>query len=221
MGEKKIFNNLNLNDRVYIHLRDKIINNEIKPGSKIEYELLMEELGISRTPLRDALNRLQHDKLVEIKPRSGTHVCVPTPKDIQEVYDVRKSLEMLSIETAVHSISASDCQKLFDEADFAESELKKGNPEPFFLSDHNFHRTVIQYSDNSRIIDIMESLEAQIKWFGIIMTINLHRPNRAIIMHRKIIQAIYERNIEDAKLLMGQHLEEVRSDILNDFIQET
>jgi DNA-binding GntR family transcriptional regulator len=48
----------------------------------------MTELGISRTPLRDAMNRLQHDKLVEIKPRSGTHVRIPTPKDIQEVYDV-------------------------------------------------------------------------------------------------------------------------------------
>ncbi|HLO11710.1 MAG TPA: GntR family transcriptional regulator, partial [Pseudoneobacillus sp.] len=88
MVEKLLFDNLNLNERVYVHLREKIINNVLKPGSKIEYEQLMVELGISRTPLRDALNRLQHDKLIEIKPRSGTYVGIPTPKDIQEVYDV-------------------------------------------------------------------------------------------------------------------------------------
>ncbi|WML56645.1 GntR family transcriptional regulator [Neobacillus sp. PS2-9] len=218
MVEKLLFDNLNLNERVYVHLREKIINNILKPGSKIEYEQLMVELGISRTPLRDALNRLQHDKLIEIKPRSGTYVGIPTPKDIQEVYDVRKSLESLAIANATKTITKEECQAFLDEADIAELELKKGNLEPFFLSDRVFHQKVICRSDNSRLIAIMKSLEVQVRWFGIIMTINHERPYRAISMHREIIKAMYDRRVNDAKSLMEQHIDEVREDILSDFL---
>ncbi|MFB5195928.1 GntR family transcriptional regulator [Neobacillus sp. KR4-4] len=218
MEEKLLFDNLNLNERVYVHLREKIINNVLKPGSKIEYDQIMVELGISRTPLRDALNRLQHDKLVEVKPRSGTYVGIPTPKDIKEVYDVRKSLETLAIANAAKTITKEQCQALFDEADQVESELKKGNVEPFFLSDRHFHQKIIYQSDNSRLIEIMNSLEVQVRWFGIIMTINHERPFRANAMHREIVQAIYDRRVDDAKRLMEQHIDEVREDILSDFL---
>jgi GntR family transcriptional regulator, rspAB operon transcriptional repressor len=220
MAEKLLFDNMNLNERVYMYVRDKIINNVLKPGSKIEYDELIVELGISRTPLRDAMNRLQHDKLIEIKPRSGTYVGTPTPKDIKEVYDVRRSLEILAVGSAAQFITKAECQEFFDEAEFAETELKKGNVDPFFLSDRNFHRKIIRLSENSRLIDIMDSLEVQIRWFGIIMTINHERPYRAIKWHREIIQAMYDRRVDDAKILMKKHIEEVREDILSDFLKE-
>ncbi|EGQ26563.1 GntR family transcriptional regulator [Sporosarcina newyorkensis 2681] len=211
------FDNLNLNDRVYLYLRDQIINNKLQPGTKIEYEAIMKELGISRTPLRDAMNLLQHDKFVEIKPRSGTHVYTPTTKDIEEVYDIRLSLETLAVVRACASVSQEECIKLMKETDHAEKELHKGNTEPFFLSDRNLHRTIIRHSNNSRLIDIMDSLEAQIKWFGIIMTINSERPSKAIAIHRKIIQAMMDSDEENAMRYMKQHIENVREDILADY----
>jgi DNA-binding GntR family transcriptional regulator len=75
-------------------------------------------------------------------------------------------LEVLAIEKATQSIPKAECQKLFDEADMAETELKKGNVEPFFLSDRNLHQKVTHHSDNGRLIEIMGSLEVQVKWFG-------------------------------------------------------
>lgn len=217
MNGKLVFDNLNLNDRVYLYLRDQIINNVLQPGSKIEYGKIMEELGVSRTPLRDAMNRLQHDKLIEIKPRSGTHVSIPTRKDIKGVYDVRKVLEILAIEAATHTIPLAECKRLFDEADIAEEELKKGNLKPFYFSDRSLHQAVIKYSNNNSLIEIMNTLEVQIKWFGILMTVNHERPFRAIAMHRKIIRAMHDRQVDDAKALMEKHIEAVREDILTDF----
>jgi GntR family transcriptional regulator, rspAB operon transcriptional repressor len=221
MENKPYFDNLNLHERVYIYVRDKIINNELKPGSRIDYEELISELGVSRTPLRDALNRLQHDKLIEVKPRSGTFVSVPRPKDIEEIYDVRKPLECLAVKLSAQNLSKATYESLLDETDEVEVELNRGNVETFFQSDRNLHKLLIEKADNSRLVTIMDSLEVQIKWFGVIMTINVDRPLQANEMHRKLIKAMYDGRINEAVQIMGTHIDEVKQDILQDFLQHT
>lgn len=221
MENKPFFDNLNLHERVYMYVRDKIVNNELKPGSRIDYEELITELGVSRTPLRDALNRLQHDKLIEVKPRSGTFVSVPRPKDIEEIYDVRKPLECLAVKLSAQNLSKETYESLLDETDEVEAELNRGNVETFFQSDRNLHKLLIEKADNSRLVTIMNSLEVQIKWFGVIMTINVDRPLQANEMHRKLIKAMYDGRIDDAVKIMGTHIDEVKQDILHDFLQHT
>jgi GntR family transcriptional regulator, rspAB operon transcriptional repressor len=204
-----------------MYVRDKIINNELKPGSRIDYEELILELGVSRTPLRDAINRLQHDKLIEVKPRSGTFVSVPRPKDIEEIYDVRKPLECLAVKLSAQNLSKETYESLLDETDEVEVELNRGNVETFFQSDRNLHKLLIEKADNSRLVTIMDSLEVQIKWFGVIMTINVDRPLQANEMHRKLIKAMYDGRINEAVQIMGTHIDEVKQDILQDFLQHT
>ncbi|MBD7964902.1 GntR family transcriptional regulator [Fictibacillus norfolkensis] len=221
MENKPFFDNLNLHERVYMYVRDKIINNELKPGSRIDYEELISELGVSRTPLRDAINRLQHDKLIEVKPRSGTFVSVPRPKDIEEIYDVRKPLECLAVKLSAQHLSKETYKSLLDETDEVEAELNRGNVETFFQSDRNLHKLLIVNADNSRLLTIMNSLEVQIKWFGVIMTINVDRPLQANEMHRKLIKAMHDGRVEEAIQIMGAHIDEVKHDILQDFLQHT
>ncbi|MFM1653171.1 GntR family transcriptional regulator [Brevibacillus sp. B_LB10_24] len=215
-----VFDNLNLHERVYLYLRDKIVHNQLKPGSRIDYDELMAELGVSRTPVRDALNRLQLDNLVEVRPRSGTFVSTPSKKAIKDLYNVRKPLESLAVELAAPFIPDDCYLRLLEEAELAEEELRKGNPTAFFESDRNFHRTLISYSDNTRLIVIMDSLEVQVKWFGILMTKNLDRPYRAIEMHKKIVTAMRDKKIQEAKQLMDMHIEEVKQDIMSDFLMD-
>ncbi len=211
------FDNLNLNDRVYLYLRDQIVQNQLKPGSRIDYDELMADLGVSRTPLRDALNRLKHDNLIEVRPRSGTFVSTPSKKDIEDIYDVRKPLEAAAVQLAAPHIPKDRYEWLLEEARQVETELENGNIEPFFLSDRNLHRTLISYSHNNRLISIMDSLELQIKRFGIMMTTNLDRPFRAVELHKKIITAMFHAEIDKARSLMEQHIEEVKRDILSDY----
>lgn len=128
-----IFDNSNLHERVYVYLRDKILNNELKPGSKIIYEDIIKELGVSRTPLRDAINRLKQDGLIDVKPRSGSYVNLPNVKDIEDLYDVRKALELKALTIAARTMSKAQIQLLIDEADRAEESIRKGDMKPFFL----------------------------------------------------------------------------------------
>jgi DNA-binding GntR family transcriptional regulator len=211
------FDNRNLNERTYLYLRDKIFRNELEPGARINYEELIEELGISRTPLRDALNRLQQDGLIEVKPRSGTFVSTPKPKDIEEIYDLRKGMESLAVELAAPHIPEYVYEELLADVDEVEEEIRKGNIQPFFESDRKLHRTIVQYSGNQRLINFMETLEVQIKWFGIIITKNSARPLQANKMHKKLLTAMNNGDIEEAKKLMGQHIEEIKNHIIGDY----
>jgi DNA-binding GntR family transcriptional regulator len=217
MKPKLKFDNRNLHERVYLYVRDKIITNDLKPGTRINYDRLIEELGVSKTPLRDAVNRLQQEGLIEVKPRSGTFVSVPKLKDIIEIYDVRKALECQAVELAGPYIPKSTIEELLLEASTAESQIRKENPEPFFAADRHLHRTIIQYSDNHRLISFMDTLEIQIKWYAVIITKNISRPMLANEMHKKILQALYESDIAQAKKYMKEHIEELKYYTIMDY----
>ncbi|NEU32352.1 GntR family transcriptional regulator [bacterium LRH843] len=207
----------NLSDRIYFLIRNKIVNNEMAPGTRIQYEELINELGVSRTPLRDAINRLQQDGLIEVKPRSGTFVSVPKEKDIIEIYDLRKSLELLALELSFKRIPTKVIDDLFKEIELSNVGIDKGDPNPFFTADRLFHRTLIKYSNNQRLIQIMDTLEVQIQWFGIIITKNFTRPKQANELHIQILTAMKEENLEIAKELMARHIEDIKEYTIADY----
>ncbi|TDF93171.1 GntR family transcriptional regulator [Paenibacillus piri] len=211
------FDNSNLYERVYVYLRDKILNNELQPGSKIVYEHFLAELGVSRTPLRDAINRLKQDGLIEVKARSGSYVYFPNAKDIEELYDVRKALECQALLTAATTLTKSRLEALLREADEAETAIKKGDIQPFFEADRNLHRTIIEHSNNRLLISIMSTLELKIKWFGVIITKNFDRPLQANDMHKRILRALYESDHEKANALMSDHIEEIKRYTMGDY----
>lgn len=215
--KKSNFDNSNLYDRVYLYLRDKILYKELKPGTRIDYHEITEELKVSRTPVRDALNRLQQDGLVEVKSRSGSYVSTPRVKDIVEIYDLRKALERQAVELAAPHLPKDLLKSLLNEADHAEAAIHRGDVAPFFQADRNLHQSIIQHSNNQRMITIMDKLEIQIKWFGIIMTTNIERPLQANQMHRKIIEAILDSQIKEAQMLMEEHIEEIKQSIISDY----
>lgn len=212
-----IFDNSNLHERVYVYLRDKILNNELKPGSKIIYEDIIKELGVSRTPLRDAINRLKQDGLIDVKPRSGSYVNLPNVKDIEDLYDVRKALELKALTIAARTMPKAQIQLLLDEADRAEESIQKGDMKPFFEADRNLHRTIIQHSNNQLLVSIMSTLELKIKWYGVIITKNSDRPRQANEMHKRILRALYDSNIEEAIQLMDVHIDEIKQHTVEDY----
>ncbi len=217
MNEKMLFDNRNLNDRIYYYIRDRIVNNEIEPGSRIQYDELIKTLGVSRTPLRDAINRLQRDGLIEVKARSGTFVSIPKAKDIIEIYDLRKSLEILALDLAYERISTDMLDQLLKQAEAADQAIDQGDPKPFFEADREFHRTIINHSNNSRLIQIMDTLEVQIKWFGIIITKNFNRPKQANEKHKQMLTALFEKDLDEAKQLMAEHIDEIKHYTIADF----
>jgi DNA-binding GntR family transcriptional regulator len=217
LGTLITFDNRNLHERVYLYLREKIILNELSPGSKIDYDEFITSLGVSRTPLRDAINQLKRDGLIEVRPRSGSYVATPHIKDIEEIYNVRKALECQAMESAIYTIPKSTIQDLLVEADSVEKDIKRGDVQPFFLADRNLHRTIIEHSGNQLLISIMGTLEHKINWFGVIITTNADRPLMANEYHRKILSAMMDADIMNAKRLLADHIDEVKEQTLKDY----
>lgn len=217
MKEQSPFDNRNLNDRIYYYIRDKIVTNELKPGCRIQYDDFMKELGVSRTPLRDALNRLQQDGLIEVKARSGTFVSTPKVKDIIEIYDLRKTLEIFALELSLERISMEEIETVTKKIEKADDAIDKGDLNTFFSADRTFHSMIIQNCNNNRLISIMDSLEIQIKWFGIIITQDFVQPKKANKQHKQMLHAIASKELAEAQRIMAIHLEETKQHTIAKF----
>lgn len=213
---KDKFDNRNLNEKIYLYLRQLIISNVIKPGTRLDYSTLSKKLGVSKTPIRDAFHFLERDGLVEIRSRSGTFVSIPQEKDIIEVYDIRKALERQAVAAAAKHLKKEKLMKLLDEVNEAERAIKKNNFQPFFQSDRNLHKTIIEHSGNRRLMKIFQSIEAQIAWLGVIISKTSERPSIASISHRKILTALLNGEIETAQQLMEEHIESIKQMTLNE-----
>ncbi|WP_066304244.1 GntR family transcriptional regulator [Bacillus sp. FJAT-29814] len=211
------FDNRNLNEKIYYYLRDKIVSTELKPGTRIDYNEIANELGVSKTPVRDALQLLQQDGLIEVKSRSGTFVSVPKVKDIEEIYEVRKALERLAIQLAMMNLPKQTIEQLYQNALDVDKDINAGNFHSFFQSDRNLHKTLITYSQNSRLIKIMESIEAQMHWIGVIIAHSQERPRKANEEHKEILQALLNSDIILAQNLMEKHIEGIKQMTLKDF----
>jgi DNA-binding GntR family transcriptional regulator len=96
----------------YDALREKIISRELAPGQRLDLNSIEEQMGISRTPLKEALARLEMEGLVEIFPRSGTYVTDPSPDQLAESFDVRLALEMFAIEMAVKTMTDAELEQV-------------------------------------------------------------------------------------------------------------
>ncbi|MDQ0339968.1 DNA-binding GntR family transcriptional regulator [Caldalkalibacillus uzonensis] len=209
--------NRNLSEQIYLYLKNKIVNNVLKPGERIDYNEISKELGVSKTPLRDALHLLQRDGLVEVRSRSGTFVNIPRAKDIEEIFDIRKALEKQAIETAIKRIPKQVLEELLANAETAEKAIDAGDFQTFFASDRHLHKTLVKYSNNQRLIKIMESLEAQIAWIGVIIAKTSERPRQANESHIQIIHALLDGDTKHAQHLMEKHIEEIKQMTLHDF----
>lgn len=211
------FDNRNLNEKIYMYLRDLIVTNVLKPGMRLDYNTLSKKLGVSKTPLRDAFHFLQQDGLVEIRSRSGTYVAIPQVKDIEEIYDVRKAIERQAISYVAEKMPKKELQALLDEVEEAERAIERDDFQPFFDSDRNLHYTIMKYSDNSRLIKIFHSIQTQIAWLGVMIAKNSDRPSIASKRHKEILVALLDDDIPTAQHLMETHIEEIKQMTLEDF----
>lgn len=208
----------NLNEQTYMYLHQQIITNQLKPGSRINYDELVEELGISKTPLRDALNRLAQEGLVQIKPRSGTFVSVPMIKDVIEVYDIRKALEREAVFLSINRIPTSSLENLL----VLNNEVKKkyienGDFQSFLKSDREMHNTIIKYSNNTRLINIMDNMNSYISWSGYWIIDKIReRILEATMHHNDLLVAMLNQNVNMAMRIMEDHINETKLQIIKD-----
>jgi len=205
-----------ISEQLYSILCDRITTGVYAPGSRIDPQAIATEFGVSRTPVRDTLVRLERDRLVETRPRSGTFVTRPSRQDVHEVCQLRKGLEWLATGVAAEAMPLEQIADLREEAVAALRAAEQGDYEPFFASDTRIHHEIIAHTDNSRLIAARESVEPFVYWLRVLGATGPHRLAGSTRRHLEILDAMAARDIAAAQEAAALHLTEVEEWTLAD-----
>jgi DNA-binding GntR family transcriptional regulator len=208
-----------LKETAYRHIRSKLLTRELKPGSPLSHRALAKEIGVSFTPVRDAISQLTLEGLLETHPKRGTTVADIGRDDLAELYDVREALEC-------HGVAKPDAR--FREADFEELERQTAQMEEvaaevdktggqswtaeqsdrFMVADASFHVTLLRGAGNRKAIRIVNDLRVMTRIFGHRNREDLPAGDLNVVCreHREIIEALRENDGARARDVLGEHL---------------
>jgi DNA-binding GntR family transcriptional regulator len=208
----------NLGEEVYRLLWKRILDRGLRPGDKLSDLRLSQELGVSRTPAREALQRLVSDGIVRPERNRGFFVASFSASDIAEIYDLRATLETMALREAAPRLTPDLLRSAQIDLDLSESRLTAAHTESekleahtaFLEVDRGFHRSLVELAGNSRLQNMVEGLWAQIAVFQWAGGFRDHWTAAAISRHRSIIAAMLERDVERATEELRQHIDEVK-----------
>ena len=203
-----------IRDIAYERLKHAIITGELPPGSRIVETVFAEQLHISRTPLREALRKLERDGLVEYEMRRGVIVRAFTLSDIEEIFTIRNAMMMLILPSIVERATREDIDRM--NAILAEMDVAQEKEDCAALATYNraFHGTFEHISDKRRILSVIDSQEEYIIRFSAVTIASIVRRSHAHQEHHQIVAMLCERDLEGLKTLMHHHLEESKETCL-------
>jgi DNA-binding GntR family transcriptional regulator len=204
----------NLRERVYQALKEMIIFKEIPPGEKLDEDSLANQLGVSRTPIRESLYRLENEGIVKIIPRRGAFIVKHSKESINEILSVREVLEGLSAREAANHITDAALEVLESLSEkFSESNVRLLSKE-YLQVDVKFHKTIIEASKNEWLISLMNILNDHIQMLRLRTVTFQGRPEQSLSEHRRILEALKAGDPLLAESLMREHINNVRESYL-------
>ena len=208
---------INAHDTPYVFntLRDAILTGKLVPGERLMENQLAEKLGVSRTPVREALRMLELENLVELVPRKGAQVLDMSEKDIVNILEVRSALEGLATSVACKKMSKEDLQQLKNmEVDF-EKAVAENDVEHFVDIDEDFHDLIFAATENDKLINIFRNLRIQLYRYRMAQAKNNETSMSTIVAHhRSIIRAIENHDAEEGASIAQGHIKYQTESIL-------
>lgn len=204
--QMEVTDKYSLRGRVYHRIREDIISGKYKKNEELKEVVIAGELGVSRTPVREALRQLELEGLVAIVPNKGAYVKGFTDKDIHDIYIIRSLLEGLCAKWAAENISEEQMNTLEESVDLAEFHLSKGHLEQFAEQDGRFHEILYQASGSKVLHDLLTDYHHYIKRVREASIGAKNRSDYTNMEHRNIMLAIKEKNGEQAEKLAHEHI---------------
>ena len=205
---------LPLRDVVFNTLRQAILKGELNPGERLMEIALAEKLGVSRTPIREAMRKLELEGLVVMIPRRGAQVANITEKDLNDVLEVRIALENVAIEKACTRMSEEDMGRLWLAAKEFERTMAEGNLVRLAEADVEFHEIIYRASDNKRLNQVLNNLREQIYRYRVEYLKEEETRNVLVKEHEELTKAIRERDVKKAQEISFRHIENQRRAII-------
>lgn len=192
----------------YEQIKKLIIENEIPKDAPLVERTLCEQLGISRTPVREALRELASEGLVMIIEGKGVYVKKVEFKDMIEIFEIREALESKAIELFIQRLDDETLALMKQYMDDQEEEYENGLHKEFMDTDMKIHYLIAKGSKNSRLENYIVSIYDQIHQMAVSSKDDPEMRERAIQAHRALYQAVLDRDIEKAKKTMSDHIKE-------------
>lgn len=205
---------LPLRDVVFNTLRQAILTGELKPGERLMEIHLADRLGVSRTPIREAIRKLELEGLVVMIPRKGAQVAKITEKNLKDVLEVRRALDTLAVRLACKRMDDTYKKQLREACDEFAKVVKCSNTKDITEADVRFHDIINQSTGNDRLIQLVNNLAEQMYRYRLEYIKDAAYHNRLIDEHEEIYNAILERDGERAAKAVVVHIDNQEASIL-------
>ncbi len=196
---------ISLADQVFEHLETDILSGKYQKGESLTESKLCAELGVSRTPIREALRRLEQEHLIEESPK-GMVVVGIGEKDLADIFAIRGALEGKAAEMAAENYTEEQLSIVREALEFQEFYLGKQDPDRIKSMDSRFHETIYKMSGSTVFYDVLMPLHKKILKYRKASVTDSSRAEASVAEHRAIYEAIATHNGELASRLISEHL---------------
>lgn len=198
---------LPLRDVVFNTLRQAILRGELKPGERLMEIQLANKLGVSRTPIREAIRKLELEGLVLMIPRKGAEVAEITEKSLKDVLEIRRALEDLAVRLACEKITKEELKELKKAGDEFKKVLKSQDITEVAEADVRFHDVIYMATDNPKLIQLLNNFREQMYRYRVEYLKKDEVRPQLLAEHDEIIKYITEGNQEEASNVVCRHIE--------------
>ena len=198
---------LPLRDVVFNTLRQAILKGELAPGERLMEIQLAERLGVSRTPIREAIRKLELEGLVLMIPRKGAEVAKISEKSLRDVLEVRRSLEELAIELACQRMTPEDIEELEKKQEEFQAAITNGKVMEIAETDEAYHDVIYKGTCNDRLVQMINNLREQMYRYRLEYIKDEDKRQVLLVEHENILRAVKQRKTEEAKEAMREHID--------------
>lgn len=212
---KEVSDKYSLRGRVYTKIRNDILSGKYSEDEPIKEMQVSKELGVSRTPVREALRQLELEELVTIIPNKGAVVTGITAKDIQDIYAIRSLIEGLSAKWAAKNATEEQIKELEEVVELAEFFYQRGNVEQLYELDNRFHSHVYEISGSKILKHVLSDFH---KYVQRVRRASLESSGRAQVSlneHQDILNAIRNHDVKNAEVLMNKHVRNTLKNVVS------
>ena len=197
---------LPLRDVVFNTLREAILKGDLKPGERLMELQLASKLGVSRTPIREAIRMLEQEGLAVTTPRKGAEVAKMTLKDLEDVLEIRDALDELAVRIACQKISDEQLKQLEDMKELFEKSTQTGNVKKIAEADVTFHDVIYEATGNPKLVTLLNNLREQVYRYRVEYIKDPKNYPTLIAEHEAILESLKNRDVKNAVEAMHVHV---------------
>ena len=211
---------LPLRDVVFKTLRQAILKGELEPGERLMEIQLAERLGVSRTPIRDAIRKLELEGLVLMIPRRGAEVAKISEKNLRDVLEVRRSLEELAIDLACQRIQEEELETLREAQKEFAAAVAAGDAMEIAQTDEKFHEIIYSGTGNQKLMQILSNLREQMYRYRLEYIKDANKRQILLVEHEQILKALSLRHVQEARLAVREHIDNQEITVLKNLKEQ-